>query len=293
MLRPESWLPQAQALGLGHKHRCGHDCGPGQVLIVEHKAEGWSAYCFRCDDRGWKSKPLPTLGERLALRDAVREAEQVIENDPRPPQPCEFDIAQWPLQARVWLYKAALTNEDIQHLGIYYHPPTKRVVLPVLDNGELIYWQARRIFGDAGPKYLNPVVSRGSVVPRFGSGPAIVLTEDILSAVRCGMAAEAWSLMGVKLCDPVLARLMADTRPVLVWLDPDKAGWNGAAAIERTLSLAGVPHAVINSAKDPKLLSRAEVARHIQEALSSVTRHHTAASNEAQEGVPSTAPHGE
>lgn len=291
MLRLASWLPQAEALALGGKARIGHDCGPGKVLIIENKPDGWSGYCFRCDDHGWKYKPLPSLGDRLAQRDAVRMAEAAIEYDPTPPQPCVFDVAEWPLQARVWLYKAALTNEDIAALGCYYHPPTKRVVLPVLDKGELIYWQARRIFGETGPKYINPVVPRGSVVPRFGSGPAIILTEDILSAVRCGMACEAWSLMGVKLCEQVLARLMADGRPVLVWLDPDKAGWNGAAAIKRTLELASVPHAVINSAKDPKLHSRAEVAQQIQEALSSVTRYHTATGTQAPQGVPATVPH--
>ena len=292
MLRLASWLPKAEALALGQKSRVGHDCGPGKVLIVENASEGWRGYCFRCDEHGFKYKPLPSLGERLARRDAQREAEAALENDPAPPQPCEFDTALWPLEARVWLYKAALTTEDIAALGCYYHPPTKRVVLPVLDKGELIYWQARRIFGEAGPKYINPVVPRGSVVPRFGSGPTIVLTEDILSAVRCGMATEAWSLMGVKLCDQVLARLMKDGRPVLIWLDPDKAGWNGAAAISRTLSLAGVPHAVVNSKRDPKFHSRAEVAQHIQEALSSVTRHHVIAGTQVQEGVPTSAPHG-
>lgn len=292
MLRLASWLPHAERLAPGQRARIGHDCGPGKVLIVENKADGWSGYCFRCDDHGWKYKPLPSLGERLAQRTAQRQAEVALEEDPAPPQPCVFDTAEWPLEARVWLYKAALTTEDIAALGYYYHPPTKRVVIPVLDKGELIYWQARRIFGEAGPKYINPVVPRGSVVPRYGSGPAIVLTEDILSAVRCGMAAEAWCLMGVKLCEPVLARLMADGRPVLIWLDPDKAGWNGAAAISRTLALAGVPHAVVNSAKDPKFHSRAEVAQQIQEALTSVTRHHTVAGTQVSEGVPTSASHG-
>jgi hypothetical protein len=270
-LRLESWLHHAETLAVGGKGRFPHDCGPGHTLICNHTLDGWSGYCFRCDDKGFKGKPLPGLVERLALRDAVAQAEAVIESDPRPPMPCNFDLASWPLQARVWLYKAALTNEDIADLGIYYHEETKRVVLPVLDNGDLIYWQARRIFGDKGAKYINPVVPRGSVVPRFGSGPVIVFTEDILSAVRCGMAAEAWSLMGVKLCPEVLAKVMADGRPVLVWLDPDPAGWDGAAQVSRTLALAGVKHAKINSPKDPKFHSRAEVAQFIQEAQMNVT----------------------
>lgn len=270
-LRRESWLPQAESLPLGGKGRFPHDCGPGHTLICNHKPDGWSGYCFRCDDKDFKPKPLPSLHERLAQRDAVAQAEAALERSPVPPMPCNFDQASWPLEARVWLYKAALMTEDITALGIYYHEETKRVVLPVLDNGDLIYWQARRIFDDKGAKYINPVVPRGSVVPRFGNGPVIVLTEDILSAVRCGMAAEAWSLMGVKLCPEVLSKIMADGRPVLVWLDPDPAGWDGAAKVSRTLSLAGVKHAVVNSPKDPKLHSRAEVAQFIKEALMNVS----------------------
>lgn len=270
-LRLESWLHYAETLAVGGKGRFPHDCGPGHTLICNHSPDGWSGYCFRCDDKGFKSKPLPSLHERLALRDAVAQAEAALERDPTPPMPPNFDQASWPLEARVWLYKAALTTEDIESLGVYYHEESKRVVLPVLDNGDLIYWQARRIFGDKGAKYINPVVPRGSVVPRFGNGPVIVLTEDILSAVRCGMAAEAWSLMGVKLCPEVLSKIMADGRPVLVWLDPDPAGYDGAAKVSRTLSLAGVKHATVLSKKDPKFHSRAEVADYIQEAMMNVT----------------------
>lgn len=284
MLRPESWLAKAQACKLGERKRTGHDCGPGGCLLVSHKHDGWSAYCFRCDDTGFVPKPAPSLQERLAHRDEIANAEAAMQNSLSPPMPADYDIAGWPLDARVWLYKAALSNEDIEALGIYYHKPTNRVVIPVLDGSELVYWQARKLKGD-GPKYLNPVVDRHTILPRYGSGAGIVLTEDILSAVRCGMEAEGWCLMGVKLHKPILHRLLRDGRPALVWLDPDPAGQSAATQIMRKLQLAGIPCANIVSAKDPKLLSRAEVARHIQEALNSAG-HHTTASAEAQAGVP-------
>lgn len=269
-LRRESWIHHAETLPIGGRGRFPHDCGPGEVLLCNRSAKGWNAYCFRCDDSDFKPVPPMNLHDRLALQEQERAAEVALERDPTPPMPCNTDIASWPLEARVWLYKAALTNEDIERLGFYYHEPTKRVVIPVLDNGELVYWQARRIFGDKGAKYINPVVPRGSVVPRFGSGNTIVLTEDILSAMRVGEATEAWSLMGVKLCPEVLQRIMADGRQVLVWLDPDGAGFDGAAKVARTLSLAGVRHAVVKSPKDPKNHSRAEVRHIIEEALCSV-----------------------
>lgn len=269
-LRRETWLHLAESLPLGARGRFGHDCGPGEVLLCNHTDKGWSGYCFRCDDKDFKPKPLPSMAERLARQDAERAAEAAVERDPAPPTPCNFAVQEWPLEARVWLYKAALSDADIASLGIYYHEPTRRVVLPVVQNGELIYWQARRIFGDKGSKYLNPVVPRGSVIPQYGQGQCIVLTEDLLSSIRVGQAEEAWCLMGVKLCPEVLTKIMADGRPVLIWLDPDPAGYDGAAKVSRTLSLAGVKHAVVYSPKDPKNHSRAEVRQIIQEALCSV-----------------------
>lgn len=269
-LRLASWLPQAEALPLGGRARCGHDCGPGQVLIVNHTDTGWSGYCFRCDEKGFKPKPLPSLQERLAQRDACNAAERALERDPSPPQPAVFDTAQWPLEARVWLYKAALTTEDIAALGFYYHPPTKRVVIPVLDKGELIYWQARRIFGDAGPKYLNSPVGRDGCVAKHGTGPEIVLTEDVLSAARVGMATEAWAIIGTSLPASKLNALMADGRPVFVWLDDDptprNSGQKAAAKIMRTLELAGVPCINIKTPKDPKFNTREQVRQEIAKA---------------------------
>lgn len=267
----ESWLPQAEALELGERSRCPHDCGPGDTLIIEHSVRGWSAYCFRCDDRGFKGKPPMNLKDRLALREAQERAERDMEFDPRPPQPCDFNVEGWPLAARVWLYSAGLTIEDIKAFGAYHHPPSKRVVLPVLDGDRLVYWQARKVEKVDGPKYLNPKVPRGSVTPRYGQGKVIVLTEDILSAYRVGQATEAWSLLGVVLHPPVLAAIMKDGRPVIVWLDDDKGGWDGAHQVTRTLSLAGVKYHNLVTPKDPKRYSRAEIAQHIQEATMYVT----------------------
>ncbi|WYW04326.1 DNA primase [Pseudomonas phage vB_PpuP-Kurepalu-1] len=292
MLDKRTWLHLAQELPLGRKARRGHDCGPGTVLIVEHMEEGWSAWCHRCSDKGWHPKPLPGLHERMA-RQAAREAQDdAIRNDPVPPMPPVFDVQEWPLEGRVWLYKAALTNEDIADLGIYYHKESNRVVIPVLDDGQLVYWQARCIDGK-GPKYLNPLVEKGTVLPRYGEGECIVLTEDILSAYRCGLAASGWCLMGTNLHRNLLSRIMQDGRPVVVWLDPDwdrpgRPGQAAAAEVCRTLALAGVPHANIESKRDPKLHSRAEVAAYIQEALQRA-RHHASPSTQGEEGVPAAA----
>lgn len=275
MLDVGSWLPQAEALEQGRKARVQHDCGEGTPMIVEHKEAGWSAWCHRCGDKGWKPKPAPTLGERIAARDAQRSADEAIRRDPRPPMPADFNIEQWPLQARVWLYKAGLFQRDIAELGAYFHERTGRVVLPVVDEGRLVYWQGRNVgLCPAGaPKYINPEVDRKELCPRYGQDGVIVLAEDILSAFRLGQVSEGWALMGTKLHTPVLARLIKEGKPVLVWLDMDvdtrrNSGQVAAASIIRTLTNVGIRCANIIHGKDAKALSRAEVIHTISFCLS-------------------------
>lgn len=270
MLDPASWLDKAQSLELGAKVRTTHDCGAGDVLIIEHKQAGWSAYCHRCSDKGWHSKPLPSLAERAEARAAQREADEALKHDPRPPYPPVFDVQQWPLKARVWLYKAGINNEGIGRLGAYYHERTRRVVLPVTDEGRLVYWQARNVgLCEAGAaKYLNPKADRTQLCPRYGEDDVIVLTEDILSAFRVGQVSEAWSLMGTKLHAPTLVRLLKAGKPVLVWLDNDdafhNAGQVAAAKVIRTLTNVGIKCANIVTDLDPKLLSRAQIIQEIE-----------------------------
>lgn len=276
MLDPKSWLDQAQAQPLGRKARVAHDCGAGTPLLVEHKDEGWSAWCHRCADKGWVPKPAPTLAERMALKAAQREADATMQRDPRPPQPCNFIIESWPLQARVWLYKAGLFKTDIMQLGAYFHERSGRVVLPVMEDGKLVYWQGRNVglSGLDAPKYINPQVDRRQLCPRYGSDDVIVLTEDILSAFRVGQVSEGWSLMGTKLHTPTLVRLIETGKPVLVWLDNDPAwnnpGQHAAGIVMRSLTNVGIRCANIVTDKDPKLHSRAEIKEVIDQCLSTL-----------------------
>jgi len=264
VLDPAGWLAAAQELDEGKSQRLGHDCGLGDTLIVNHKPTGWAAYCHRCADKGWVPKPLPSLAEKAQRRAAQAAAERAVEADPRPPYPADFNVAGWPLAARVWLYKAALFDRDIADLGAYYNERLNRVILPVVEDGRVVYWQARSITGD-GPKYLNPRVDRSSLVACYGEDDVIVLTEDILSAYRVGQVSQGWSLLGTKITTPVLARLLAEGKPVLVWLDDDHGrqfgnpGQAAAGKIMRSLTNVGIVCHKIVTSKDPKLLSRAEI----------------------------------
>jgi hypothetical protein len=272
MLNPASWLEQAQRLQVGERKRMGHDCGPGECLIVENKSDGWSAYCHRCSPdygNGWIPKPKPSLHERLALLAGVTHADDAARLRPTLPRPQEHSTQAWPLFAKVWLYKAGLSNADIAKLGIYWCPAMQRVVLPVTEKGQVIYWQARG-FDEDRPKYINPQVDRRRIVSQHGSGSTLVLTEDILSAWKVGRHTEAWSIMGTKLQDLALSRIVGQGRPVLVWLDPDwnapplkRAGPRAMSKIVAQLRQYGVDAKRIISRADPKLLTPEEIHEHL------------------------------
>lgn len=263
MLDPESWLELAQAVPEGKERKATHDCGP-QSMVVGHKPGGWWAWCHRCHDKGWVPKPAPSLQERAARRAAQEAADEAIRREARPPYPGEFNVAQWPAKARAWLYKAGLFDENVAELGAYWHEPSQRVVLPVLAEGRVVHWQARNVGLCEGPKYIGPRAPAGTIVPRWGDDSMVVLTEDLLSAFRVGMGGEGWCLMGTVLHPPLARLLLLTGKPVAVWLDPDSAGDKGAARTQRDLDLYGIRNTKIESGRDPKLLSRAEVARYIQ-----------------------------
>lgn len=264
MLDRASWERHTKQLhNLGQSGRFEHDCGEGRVLKVSHNDDGYTAWCFRCSEAGFIAHPAPSLSERLARLEARRSAEVVASSSVELPLPVNADphAGGWPLAARVWLYKAGLSNDDIMRLGAYYHEPTGRVILPVYDGGKLVYWQGRNPSwkrGDWSQKYINPPVNKSHLCAKYGAGPAIVLTEDILSAFRAARVTESWSLMGTALASGVLADLLKQDRPVVVMLDPDSGGQSATDKIIHKLNLLGVACYAASPHRDPKYLTREE-----------------------------------
>lgn len=259
MLDPATFLAAAQALPEGGRRRVGHDCGGGRTMVVDHKQDGWGAFCWRCNEKGWVGKPPESLTQRLARLQQTRAAEEKVTASLRPPSPTNFDVRSWPLEAKVWLYKAGLSNDRIAECGFYHHADTSRVVLPVFDGDGMVYWQARG-FDKSRAKYINPDVDKTKLVAKYGQGDVLVLTEDILSAVRVGEVTEAWSILGTSLPDGVINKIARDGRKVVVWLDPDGPGRRAKTKVLSALRLVGVDVRKIVTARDPKLHSREEIA---------------------------------
>ncbi|QVE65541.1 DNA primase [Ralstonia phage vB_RsoP_BMB50] len=264
MIDPSEWLKQAQALPEGASRRIGHVCGDGTPLLISHEVGRWRAWCHRCHEPGMVDKPAESLAEKLERRRKEAAVAAQLQRSVRLPQPMEFNASEWPLPARIWLYKAGLSNHHINQLGAYWHEPSGRVVLPIFDGEDVVYWQARDPSwrrGSDRPKYLNPKVDKAELVARYGSGTPLVFTEDVLSAFRVGQVTEAWSLLGTQLTTEVAAKI--GNREVAIWLDPDAAGRKASRTVRKSLAMMGVPYRVIKSERDPKLLSKEEIWQHL------------------------------
>jgi len=171
-----------------------------------------------------------------------------------------------PSERYTWLAKGGISVSSARANHIGWSDRLGRIVMPIYDrSGVLVYWQARAVSEGQSPKYTNPPVSKSEIL--FTSGDPIdksrvIVTEDILSAIRVGAHCPAACILGTKVSDSQ-ARQLAEFGRVSFWLDPDAAGHSGATAGKRTLGLVTTAD-IISSDVDPKCLSNRKMREILQ-----------------------------
>lgn len=261
------WLATAKTLKAGRYIRiecCAHD----KSLRVSNEERGYRAYCFRCGPRGFVAHGDFSIDQ---LRRRREEFALLQEANVRLPHDFTTEI---PPNEAVWLYKAGISTELAKHYGFGFSQSLKRVVLPVYRDSALVGFTARSTIG-AKPKYIERMASPSAIfiadpataLPATtdwpeGSGPDLVVTEDILSAVRVGrLVRRCVSLLGTSANGHQLSDALMDCRTVAIWLDPDRAGRVAALKLERTLALQGYETVRIRTEQDPKRYSNREIRR--------------------------------
>lgn len=256
------WLSLAKSLAVGSSRKIPSGCASSPCLRVSHTDIEYRAYCFACGESRSVRKQLRIAD--MTARFRMVGLSQELTKAVHLPTPAVADIALWPQAAKLWPLKAGLTYAEIAAMGLYYHHPTGRVVIPC----GATWFQARSIDG-LGAKYMSPSAPPPADF-HYGAGQ-VVITEDCLSAYKvslCGYT--GWPVLGTKLTEQrTLALIRAALRsnlPLLIWLDPDNAGMKARGAVMRTASMLGVPYRVVRSARDPKLHSKEEIASLLNEA---------------------------
>ena len=263
MKHPANVLALTEQLKLGQKRRVDHDCGDGRTMVVSRNERGASYWCHRCHQKGWIPDER-SLAERIQALSQAQEWDQVAADSLELPGPGKFDTWDWPDEALLWLFKAGFSRDEIKSLGLYWNPRMQRVILPVRNmDGKVIYWQGRGFDKDR-PKAVNVRVDKSNITARYGDGPIVAVTEDMLSAAKVGGVTEAHALLGTVASDSVLLRLASAGKPVALMLDSDAAGRAGAKAIASRLSLLGVENRQIYFGRDPKLVARKDIRNEIE-----------------------------
>jgi len=127
-----------------------------------------------------------------------------------------------------WLYKYGIEHHEALLYNIGWSESAGRVILPVYDQaGTLTAYQSRRVLPhDTLPKYLTDK-DKGCRFPLFlatkqTKTDTVVLTEDILSAIKVGRQCQAAALLGVNLTRENRNALIAEGfTKFVVWLDDD------------------------------------------------------------------------
>lgn len=261
-LHPDDYLEKAKALPIGGDARIEHWCGDGQVIKISHTNKGYSAYCFRCGSKGF----TPIERKTLSDFDILKQEEAVAELSQTMRLPDDF-TTEIPTQHALWLYKAGLHMDRIRTLGFGYSSKLARVVLPVYDNGVLVYVQARAtMYPEQKPKYLNlKGAQKDDIIYHCkpeqhleGYRDTVVVTEDILSAARVGEVCNAISILGTKLSNGQAIKI-AEYARVIWWLDSDDAGIKGVRKGSQQLQFLIGNQFDIRTEKDPKLYSSRKI----------------------------------
>jgi len=242
--------------------------------LVSFNGKGYHLYDFR-EKQSEVYEPQLTLAERLAIikqqRDAALEftASSVLPLAGAMPHPQD-----WPLEARVWFYKAGINNDEIAQLGAFWSPGMARVVLPYRTVDHTAAWIARDPVWSKGrhkqgTKYLFPVGAKRGGGAVFERNPTTlcgyVITEDALSAYRISRDTNitAIAAQGTSLDRDTVVRIAVKAGlrkvPVFTWLDPDVYGQRGAVTLREQFGNLGVEVRNIVSERDPKLHEPQEI----------------------------------
>ena len=116
-------------------------------------------------------------------------------------------------------------NILVCHSGKYKN----RFIIPVYENGIMVYFQGRSMNDYIEPKYLNPVVQKESIILNkeyFDPEKYIIITEGLIDAFMVENN-QGTTCLGASISDDFLEKILCFSRKIIIALDNpsyDKSG---------------------------------------------------------------------
>lgn len=246
-------------------------CTTKNKLYIKCTDEGsYIAWCHVCRKKGkYSPKGIRNVHK---LRDL---AVSKVTKEVSLPADRITNVSEWPTHARVWVLKYGITQGEIDEYCLSYSPSFDRVILPCYSEcGVLLGWQGRDTeqARKGSPKYLTQRKEKASFYFKAtkkntdrSSGSdctTLVVTEDILSAIKSSRVIDAVSILGVWLSPSDVAMLAALYSTVIIYLDNDNAAViKQQENLKRLFRLFGCKVVVHRGDKDPKELSTQELEK--------------------------------
>lgn len=101
-----------------------------------------------------------------------------------------------------------------------------RIIIPVIENSQIIYFQGRSISDELQPKYLNPTAEKEHVIlnkEKFEKDKHIIITEGLLDAMSIGFQGTA--CLGASITDDFITLLLKYSPKIVIALDNDTTGY--------------------------------------------------------------------
>ena len=159
-----------------------------------------------------------------------------------------------------WLVRNGIDPAIAERYGFKYSPSMRRLLMPIVNRSDsrLLGIQARAVQHGVTPKYLDTMaINRNAITFDSHSSchDTVCITEDIASTVKIGQVTQSVSLLGTRLGNPQLQRILAyKPTEIVVWLDADEAGRTASVLINKQLELMGIKHRDVVTQLDPKHL---------------------------------------
>jgi len=224
-------------------------------LYIKREATAIVAYCHHCNQKGF----VKHGDDRLSTW--INKPAAAATSNTKPV------IASLTLEGKVWLHEHHCNTTHTNFNGI---AGERHKVALTLHNPEQqpIGWQVRNLAPNATPKYTTHYTSsssKGDAGWFHTSSNTLVITEDYLSAWRVhnDTSHSSVALLRTALSDKTLRQIHdLNFEYVIIWLDPDEAGIEGATKAYKKLNHflpSTTKIIVLGMDKEPKQCTPAEL----------------------------------